>query len=66
MYYKPNIIFDDDGNEHFHDENYQSKKLSYTCDNGHQFSVLTTKPCWCGWCKDTTATLDPYQNSKTT
>jgi hypothetical protein len=49
VYYEPKFVFDEDGREHQHDENYQHTRVGYTCAAGHRFSVVTMTPCWCGW-----------------
>jgi hypothetical protein len=49
VYYPPKFHFDDDGREHFHDENRQTNRVGYECAAGHQISVLVSAPCWCGW-----------------
>jgi len=39
--------FDGDGKEHEHNPNCMI--TSYSCDQGHSFSVRTVHSCWCGW-----------------
>ena len=50
VYHEPVFHFDEDGREHFHDENRQRHRVGYRCANGHEFNFMeTTTPCWCGW-----------------
>lgn len=49
LYREPKQLFDDDGREHFHDDDDRRGPASYTCSAGHTFSVESMTPCWCGW-----------------
>lgn len=37
--------YDEDGNYHHHDPNTTTSK--YNCSNGHDFTVVSHKLCWC-------------------
>jgi len=39
--------YDVDGNRHIHDSNYSTD--NYECTNGHRWSIVSKKECWCGW-----------------
>lgn len=45
VYYTP--FYDENGKYHNHDNN--KKTTSYSCSNGHKWSVSNWGSCWCGW-----------------
>lgn len=40
---------DKDGKTHHHDPNTHTSR--YKCSNGHEWSVASSRSCWCGWGK---------------
>jgi len=45
VYYRP--YYDEEGTYHNHDAN--KRTTSYSCSNGHRFSVTDYGSCRCGW-----------------
>ena len=43
-------FYDEEGKNHHHDRNTSS--YSYSCSNGHSYTVNRQGSCWCGWNKD--------------
>jgi hypothetical protein len=44
-YFQP--FYDENGKYHNHDAN--TTTTSYSCSNGHGWTVVSTGSCWCGW-----------------
>jgi len=45
----PVPYYDEDGRLHVHDPNITT--ISYSCSNGHSWTVKKSGECWCGWGK---------------
>ncbi len=45
MYCEP--FYDREGMRHFHDMN--TTTVAYRCSNGHAFTQVVPRTCWCGW-----------------
>ena len=55
-------FYDEEGKLHHHDSNVTMS--SYTCSNGHTFSLNSSGSCWCGWPNKDGAKIEKLEKQK--